>query len=461
MRPLAALVFLAPFGVLALAADPPVKPANPATVEALVQQLASTDFKVRDTAYKALQARGTAILADLKKARDHKDPEVRRRLEELIPNLEAIQTLAPKRISLNLVNQPLKDAVQEVIKQTGYKISYPDGQANPRGEKQVYSFQLNNATFWETIDKICEVSGLYLQPGYGDEPFRLYFQDVQTPFVYRNGPFRLVANSFHYSRSISFGQISRNQVVPQPGVALPPNGPQNHESMSFSFYILTEPKLPILGLGEVKLTEVRDELGNSMLLVRNTGDQAEFGGRRHYRYGGGYRQYQYHTQAAMSWPLKTARRVQVLKGAVPVTVLAEQRAAIVVDNVLKAKGKKFKAGTLEIDIEDVKNAGGAGAGNKAYDIKMTIRDTSRDSLGHDYSWMDSLNQRLELRDAKGNKFYSRGNNWDNTSPSSVHGTWMFGESGNGQIGAPEQLVFYNWITMDHELTFEFRDLPLP
>jgi hypothetical protein len=310
---------------------------------------------------------------------------------------------------------------------------------------------MKDATFWEVMDRICEVSGLHMQPGYGEEPFRLYFQENHTPFVHRNGPFRVVAEGFNYSRSIRFGQMQRNPG--QPGL-------QNSESMSFSFHILSEPKLPILGMGEVKLTEVRDDLGNSMVLLRPSGEGFDPGGRRYYR-GGGYRQFQYHAQAPMTWPVKAARKVQLLRGIAPVTVLAEQRAAIVVEKVLDAKGKKFKAGTIEMDIEEVKAAGGAGAGNKTYDVKMTVRDTSRDHLSGDYSWMDSLNQRLELRDAKGNKYVSRGNNFDNTSPSSVHGTWMFGESGNAQLGAAEQLVFYNWITMDHELTFEFRDLPLP
>lgn len=453
MRPLATLALIGVSACLLLAlAEGASDPQAPPSAERLIEQLGSPDFKARDEANRALAARGVEVLPALRKARDHQDPEVRRRLEEMIPALEAIATLGPRRVTLDLVNKPLKEAIEAVSKQTGYKINFPDGQVNPRGEKLVYTFQMKNVTFWEAIDRICDVSGLYMQPGYGEEPFRLYFQDSHTPFVHRSGPFRVVADGFHYNRSVRFGQIPRN--VGQPSG-------QNSESMSFSFYIMAEPKLPILGMGEVKLTDVRDELGNSMVLVRPGANGIETGGRRFYRYGGGYRQFQYHAQAQLAWPVKAARQVQVLKGIAPVTVLAEQRAAIVIDKVLEAKGKKFKAGSIELHIEEVKATGGAGAANKAYDIKMTLRDSSRDQLSGDYSWMDSLNQRLELRDAKGNKFVSRGNNWDNTSPSSVHGTWMFGESGNVKLGAAEQLVFYNWITMDHELTFEFRDLPLP
>lgn len=452
MRLITTMVLLVAFWVFALApaAEPPATPAGAPSVEQLIEQLTSKDFKVRDAAGKALEARGVAVLPALRKARDHQDPEVRRRLDEIIPGLEAIATLSPRRVTLDLKERPLKDAVEEVKKQTGYKISFPDGQVNPRGENQLYTFQMKDATFWEALAKICETAGLQVQPGYGEEPFRLFYQEQRTPFSYHTGPFRVVAGGFHYSRSINFGQVNRTRT----GAISDTN-----ESLYFTFNILTEPKLPILGLGEVKLTEARDELGNSMVLVQNRGDEFGLGGQRYYRGGGGYRQFQYNAQAYLSWPVKAARKVRILKGTAPVTVLAEQRVALTIDKITTQKGKKFKAGSIEIDIEDVKTP--AGAGTKQYDLKMLVRDTSRDNVNGDYSWMESLNQRIELRDAKGNKYVSRGNNWDNTSPSTVHGTWMFGESGNGQLGEAVQLVFYNWVTMEHELKFEFRDLPLP
>src|SRR5262249_5215499 len=163
------------------------------SVEQLIEQLGSKDFKTREAAGQALEARGVEILSALRKAQDHSDPEVRRRLEAMIPTLETISTLSPKLVTLDLVNRPLKDAIQEVAKQTGYKIIYPEGQVNPRGEKLLYTFQMKQATFWEALDKICDASGLQLQHGYGDDQFRLYFQDYHAPYVYRTDPFRLVA----------------------------------------------------------------------------------------------------------------------------------------------------------------------------------------------------------------------------------------------------------------------------
>src|SRR5262249_14457522 len=157
-------------------------------------------------------------------------------------------------------------------------------------EKLLYTFQMKQATFWEALDKICDASGLQLQHGYGDDQFRLYFQDYHAPYVYRTGPFRLVAEGFSYNRNISFGHLSRTGSMQ----------PQAHESMSFTFHIAAEPKLPLLGLGEVKLTAAYDDQKNSMLLVPGENGEVQFG-RRYYRYGGGSRQYMQHANVPITW----------------------------------------------------------------------------------------------------------------------------------------------------------------
>jgi hypothetical protein len=30
-----------------------------------------------------------------------------------------------------------------------------------------------------------------------------------------------------------------------------------------------------------------------------------------------------------------------------------------------------------------------------------------------------------------------------------------------KVGPPAKLVYYSWVLMEHEVAFEFRDLPLP
>src|SRR5262249_32804589 len=55
------------------------------TVPLLIEQLGNTRFETREAAAKALRDLGPAVLPDLRKALDHPDVEVRRRLQELIP----------------------------------------------------------------------------------------------------------------------------------------------------------------------------------------------------------------------------------------------------------------------------------------------------------------------------------------------------------------------------------------
>jgi hypothetical protein len=43
----------------------------------------------------------------------------------------------------------------------------------------------------------------------------------------------------------------------------------------------------------------------------------------------------------------------------------------------------------------------------------------------------------------------------------VQGTFNFGDGGNAQLGKPAKLTYYGWVTMQHQVEFEFKDLPLP
>ena len=50
---------------------------------------------------------------------------------------------------------------------------------------------------------------MVLQEGYGDDRLRLNYAESRVPYVYRTGPFRIVAQGFHYNRSINFGSLPR------------------------------------------------------------------------------------------------------------------------------------------------------------------------------------------------------------------------------------------------------------
>lgn len=418
------------------------------SVEQLIEHLGDQDFRVREAAQKTLEALGPAALPGLRKQQTHADAEVRRRLEELLPRLETAALLAAKRVTLRLERSPIKDALAELAKQTGYKLTlWPEGAANGDREKQVYSFAFEQLTFWEALDKLCETAGLQLEPNHGDDTLRFRFQDQFVPFIYRDGPFRVVAQGFNYTRNIQFGSLPKN---PSPSTG------QNSEQLHCTLNIMVEPKLPLLGIGEIKLLAAFDDQNHSM--VPHGARAVAVGGPRYYRYGG-YRSYSHQVQVSLAWGAKAAQHVQLLKGSMPVTLLAEQKPLIVVDPILRAQGKKVQQGNTSLEVEEVKEEGN-GPGGKVYQLKLSLRETQKDNP-NDYSWVNSLYQRIELQDAKGGKYASRGMHWLNSSPTSVQGNFSFGDPNNGQLGPPAKLVYYSWVTLDHEVTFEFRNLPLP
>jgi hypothetical protein len=215
-----------------------------------------------------------------------------------------------------------------------------------------------------------------------------------------------------------------------------------------------------LGIGQVRLSAAVDDQQNSMLPAgQPEGDVEMMMGRRYYRYGGS-RSFAQEISVNLAWPSKSAKSVKLLRGTAPVTLLAKQEPLLTVEDVLKSKGKKLQAGNTDLHVEDVKEVN-EGGNRKVYHIKLLLRENRKDNV-QDYTWVNSLYQRIEVLDEKGNKFTSRGMNWNSSSPTSVQGTFMFGDPFNGQaIGKPAKLVYYGWQTMDYEVTFEFKDLPLP
>ena len=430
------------------------KPAAAPTAEQLINQLSSKDFQVRENASKALAALGKEALPAMQKARALSDPETRRRLDELIPPLERALTLAPKLVTLHMTNKPIGDVLGELSKQTGYKISTNNEWApqivnnNQPGRKDriVYTFHLDKVPFWQALDKVCEAGGMVLQQYYGgwggDDSLHVFPQEAYVPFASYTGPFKVMATSFNYSRSNNFGTLPKNPVQP---------AQQANEFLQVNLQVATEPKLPILRVGQVKLQAALDDEGHSMM---PRPDQVGGGpwGRMYY---GWYRGYVQQAQANLSWPSKSSRTVKLLKGIIPVTLLADQKPSIVTDRILSSKGKKFKVGDATFHIEDITEMPG-----NQYQIKLSVTENSKDAP-NDYSRIQTIQQRLELQDDKGNKLYSYMNMMNWGGPNNAQFTLVVQPPGNAKIGKPAKLIYSAWILMEHEIAFEFRNLPLP
>jgi hypothetical protein len=157
---------------------------------------------------------------------------------------------------------------------------------------------------------------------------------------------------------------------------------------------------------------------------------------------------------SLSYPDREARKAKRVRGSIPVTLLMEERADITVDKILEVKKQAFKAGTTELTIEEVVEE--KEGTRKTYKVKLKLRDSNKNA---DPGVTNALDQRLELQDAKGNKYRSWGYSLSGGG-NEAEGTFHFTDFGGG-VEAPTKLVYYTWVTMQHHVGFEFKDLPLP
>ena len=274
------------------------------------------------------------------------DPEVRRRLDELIPPLARKQALSPKLITLHMIDRPIRDILAELTRQTGYKIgAWPEEQPNNK-DPNVFTFHLDNVPFWQAMDQICEAAGLVLQQGYGDDTLRVNALDSYVPFTSYHGAFRVVATGFTYSRNNQFGQLPRNLGLVQQGM--------QRDNLQLMLLIAVEPKLPMLRAGMIRILEAEDDEHHSMLASTQTVANDPFN--RRYYYPGAFRSFLHNSQAPLLLASKTAQSVKKVRGVIPVTIVSEQKQMVVTDRLLTSKGKKFKTGGATFHIEDITEA---------------------------------------------------------------------------------------------------------
>src|SRR5262245_43256404 len=401
-------------------------------LDKLIEQLGDSSFRTREAAGKAIEARGVAVLPDLRvAAAASQSPEARRRLQTLVGHMERSAALEPKWVSLKCKDKAVTEVIADLAKQTGYQLVYQGG-----GNSGPLTYNLDRVTFWQAIDRVCDDARLYT---YHNEAngLQFYHQDIYWPHVAYSGPFKLAANNLHYSKSITLGGQPRNA---------PPNQGRS-ENLQFSFNIMSEPKLPIMSVSQARVVEAVDELGNSMAMPSNPHEA--------YYNNGGYKTYQQSLYVPLGWPNKEAKYIKRVRVSVPLMVLASQKPEITVDDILKVKDKKFPGNTAEIHVMEVKEI------NKTqYQLKLSVRNTASNAA-QDYNWTNSVHQRLELQDAKGVKYAPQGYNWEQSNTGHVQATFMFGNNGNATLGPPAKLVYIQWGLMQHQIDVEFKDLPLP
>lgn len=420
------------------------EPETSKSIAQLIDQLGDKDFKVREAAAKAIETRGPEALPALRKAKDHPDLEVRRRIKEWIPKFEIEALVAPKRVSLDLKNETLEKVVAELARQTGYKLELANKGAS--AQKRT-SLRLAKATFWEALDKVCKEGGLELLPGHGGpDKVMLGFGGMASPYRAYQGAFRIRATGFHYSlsRQIQFARFPFNVA-----------GKTETENFQFNFDLAAEPRVTVLYLGDPSLTEALDDQKRSLL--KKQADEGRFAHARFIhsraRRPAFLMGHDLFASVNMLAPTKGTRTVKVIRGTIPVYLEKEKKKTVVVENIAKAKGKKHESQGFTVEIDQFKQL----AGNQ-YRISFTF---SRDKQeGNDGGSGDDGTFGLE--DEKGNRYEAHGSSMSSDGRR-TEAQINFGPPFNnaGPLGPPVRLVHIRSIPQEYKVSFEFKDLPLP
>ncbi|MBX9626995.1 MAG: hypothetical protein K2X82_24550, partial [Gemmataceae bacterium] len=419
-------------------------PIDPAVL-ALVADLGSDDYRVREKAGRGLEARGERSLPDLRRALAAAErPEVARRLAVMVRRMEHDRLVSPKRVTLAVKDKTARELFGEIARQTGYRIDVQPG--NGRGEGR-YSLAVEDAPFWVAMDKAGELTGLWPYPNGDDDGIQVNaYQDGRTPFVAYAGPFKLAAQ-----------QITSNKTVQLAGGGGPGNGSNRQpESLFLNFNIQSEPKNPILQVLQAELLSATDDTGASLVPPKDPNQGRHF---HQSYYSPNYRGYMFSSNLNFVRGGRDATRITSLKGRIGVVLLAGTVPEVVVPEPLKVKAKKYTGRGVEVDFDGMTEANGA------YTLTLTARKLGTDENGNtDYNWMNSAWQRIEVVDAAGVKYrgFQQGMNYNGTS---VTMTMMFqpqDRQGKAQkLGPPARVVFNDWLQVTHEVPFEFKDLPLP
>jgi hypothetical protein len=431
----------------AACAEPPTDP------KVLVESLGDNDFDKRQSAESHLKNMGALALPALIAGRNHPDPEIRRRVELIIPALEQSVRLAPRLVNIKEGDFPLKDVLKDLSAQSGYAIeTWPNLQDRP------VQLKAGRMPVIMALDLIGRQAGCTLQQGFGDDRLRLG-QGQPPEHTWFDGAFRVSATNVQQFRNIDLNQA--------PGTAT-----RRTDSLTLGLNLNGEPRLPLLGVGEPRLSLALDNLDQS-LLGPLPGEAGWTGGAtRHIsRYGNGYRSQSQGFSAPMRRVSERATHIKLVRGSVSCVVLVDQKPVPLTQEILKAKGQTAVVGTTSFTIEEVQETPA-----KAVTVRLAVKESGKDSgTGSDYTWLNSMYQRLELQDAQGRRFMNQGSSWGNSGPNFAQLTFTFAPPppgailpgpGNpnapkGPVGPPSRLVYTVWDTLEHVVSFEFRDLPLP
>lgn len=348
-------------GILLPAAD--LADSAPATrkeqdrVAQLIAQLGSRVFHEREAATRALDALGTASLQALQAAVTNHDPEVRRRAEQLVRDIqlrvETAQLLEPRRLRLIYNATPLAEAVSDFARKSGYAIQF-DSIHSDRLRKRTVTLDTGETTFWQAFDLFCQKAGLSEYASRG--PVSSMTPDRATAVL------RLEVRGLSSYPSVSGSVDNRLLLLDRPPLNVPtsyagavrvkampmPQPNRNKDERVFHLEVSAQPNLALQQVLETRITRAIDD-EDQKLTAASTMDSTDgqnltvmangllWEGR-----SGSYINDLRYFPVRLKAPEKPSRVLREVSGVVVVQVQTPLQPVVTIDNILQAAGKTVR-----------------------------------------------------------------------------------------------------------------------
>ena len=351
-----------------------------------IDLLGCDDYAQRERAIKALEARGLDALPALREACKHPDAEVRRSVAELLDRIESQalsrRYLQPRRLSLNLGNTTVSQALAELARQIGAPVQITGNRA-PLERRIVLN--LGETTFWEALDRVCKEGGLRevptvapsLQPrrasrGKDGGPLLLP-SDALVQWAHLDHSILLEAGSQARRPSTQVGAL-RIRALPAPEGNPRFVGP--NDLLRLNLEVEPEPSLDWQSLLVLRIDRAIDEHGQNLISAVNfnSGSFSDYPEaeevlllssrpRLNLPTNAGYRQ----VPLALRAGQLPSRRLRELHGTVAARVRPAAEQLLVAENILKARGQTFKGsdGSL-LKVSSVS------ADDDVYELKLDV-----------------------------------------------------------------------------------------
>jgi hypothetical protein len=406
------------------AADPPKSGSTP---EQLIKELGDPDFAVRERAFESLRAMGSAAIPVVERALKSDTPEIRRRAAELLPILKSQAALEPRRVTLKAGAAKLPDTLAEVSKQTGYSVVAEDAADGERAEVAIAG-----TSFWEAIERVAERSNRAVDVAKDEDGIRLTRSRARSPFVAFDGAFRIELVRLHEDRDIDFSKHVVGGV-----------GDREHK-LTLKLSVMAEPRFTILMASPAQITEAVDDKDGKMPpapredrrnRVLDPDDMA-------------HAEFQIGTDGFLRRSPKLGTKLRTLVGTATVRVVVERK-RVVISNYRQLMNQEIKVGNETLIVRSAKI-------QESGELYVSLQIPPKRDDMDERRW----HQRVIIEDMWGKRLRPHGHGSGQSGGVYHIDQWCQMPGGLFNTFSPN-LVIEDWVILDKQVRFAFKDVPLP